>query len=229
MKTNVILFTAHVLIFWGIICNVSFGQGAYHKDTEFTLRAGFVQSSLRHDDVTTLDVGIDYTPWECDDIFSYSFSMNFEKSKSYWSINPIGATSIILSVFCKNIVDKDETTKKILAYSAFESMKLNFALGEQFEVGPNWSLLRLSKRKKGATYVTGQAGIHANLYFGKKKNWSLRARGEYSWGYGNADWWGERLFHWLNPDEEETHYEHYKTPHTPFKGWIYGISIGYNL
>lgn len=218
-----------LLVFWTTICVQSFCQGAYHKDTEFTFRAGLEQANLRYEDLSTLDVGIDYTPWESDDVFSYSFAMNFEKSKDHWSVNPIGATSILLSVFCKNIVNKDDTMKRILAYSAFESMKLNFALGQQFEVGPNWSLLRLSKWKKGATYVTGQAGIHASFYFGPKKRWSLRAKGEYSWGYGNADWWGNLLYNFFDREHEPSYQSDYEKPHTPFKGWIYGVSIGYSL
>lgn len=206
-----------------------YGQGAYHKDTEFIIRAGAKQTDLRFADVTALDVGVDYTPWEANGCFTYSFTTDFNMSKDHWSFNPIGATSILLSLFCKNIVDDDETLKNIIAFSAFESMKLNFAIGECFELGPNWSLLRISKWEHGATYITGEAGAHANFYFGPKKHWSLRAKGGYSWGYGNADWWGEKLFNWLKEDEENTYYEHYKKPHTPFKGWVYGISLGYRF
>jgi len=111
---------------------------------------------------------------------------------------------------------------------SMESMSLNFALCRDFEFTPYWSLLRLSSWEKGATYITGGAGLRANFYFGPQKRWSLRARGEYSFGYGNMNWYGERIYKLFNKDEEG-YVTKYEKPCTPFRGWTYGLSIGYRF
>ena len=162
-------------------------------------------------------------------MFSYSFITNFAKSKDYWSVNPLGASAIVLTLFCKNVIDDNETAKTILMIMAGESMSLNFALTEHFEVAPYWNLLRLSHWQGGSTYITGSVGVRANYYFGPEDRWSVRARGEYSWGYGNPDFYMEWIYNIFGDSEEWTDYYKYNKPHTPFKGWNYGISIGYRF
>mgnify|MGYP007133773667 CR=1 FL=1 len=140
-----------------------------------------LQSDLRYGNSIALDLGIDYTPYVSgDDMFSYSFITNFAKSKDYWPINPLGASSIALTLFCKNIIDDNETAKTMLMIMAGESMSLNFAPTEHFEVAPYWNLLRVSHWQGGSTYITGSVGVRANYYFGPEDRWSIRARGEYS-------------------------------------------------
>jgi len=205
-------------------------KGAYHNDLEFILHGGMLQSDLRYGNSIALDLGIDYTPYESgDDMFSYSFITNFAKSKDYWSINPLGASSIALTLFCKNIIDDNETAKTMLMIMAGESMSLNFAPTEHFEVAPYWNLLRVSHWQGGSTYITGSVGVRANYYFGPEDRWSIRARGEYSWGYGNPDFYMEWIYNIFGDSGEWTEYYKYNKPHTPFKGWSYGISIGYRL
>lgn len=205
-------------------------KGAYHSDLEFIVHGGLLQSDLRYGESTAFDLGIDYTPYESDDnMFSYSFITNFAKSKDYWSVNPLGASAIVLTLFCKNIIDENETAKTVLMIMAGESMSMNFALTEHFEVAPYWNLLRLSKWKKGATYLTGELGARANYYFGADDRWSLRAKACYSWGYGNADFYSELLYNLFGDSDEWTNYYKYNKPRTPFKGWNIGISVGYRL
>lgn len=204
-------------------------KGAYHDDLEFIVHGGVLFSNLRYGSATAIDLGIDYTPYESgDNMFSYSFVTDYLKSKDYWSINPLGSSSIILNVFCKNVIDDNETAKFMLMIMAAESMSLNFALTEHLEVSPYWNLLRLSSWQHGATYVTGAFGARANYYFGTDDKWSIRLRGSYSWGYGNFDWYGEQLYNWFGNDGT-SHYEDYKKPCTPFRGWNFGISLGYRL
>lgn len=204
-------------------------KGAYHKDLEFIVHGGILQSDLRYKGTKSLDIGIDYTPWESSDkMFSYSFITSFTRSSYYWSANPLGASAILLTLFCKNIVEDDEMVHTILMIAAGESMSFNFALTENFEVGPSWNLLRLSHRMGGSTYMTGAIGARANYYFGPDDRWSLRARGEYTWGYGNADFYMERLYN-IFGDDGQTYYFDYEKPHTPFKGWSLGLSIGYRF
>lgn len=38
--------------------------------------------------------------------------------------------------------------------------------------------------------ITGAFGLAATVYI---KKFSITAYGEYSYGYGNSDWWGETL------------------------------------
>lgn len=205
-------------------------KGAYHTDLEFVAHGGVLFSDLRYGNATAFDLGIDYTPYESENnSFSYSFITNFTKSKDYWSVNPLGASAIVLTLFCKNIIDDDETVKTILMIMAGESMSLNFALTEHFEVAPYWNLMRLSSWQKGATYLTGELGCRANYYFGADDRWSLRAKACYSWGYGNADFYSELLYNLFGDSEEWTDYYKYNKPHTPFKGWNFGISLGYRL
>ena len=204
-------------------------KGAYHNDMEFIVHGGFMSSDLRYSGATAIDLGIDYTPYESDnELFTYSFVTDYLKSKDYWSINPLGAASIVLNVFCKNIIKNNETAKLMLIIMAAESMSLNFALTEHFELSPYWNLLRLSNWQHGATYVTGALGARANYYFGKDDRWSVRLRGSYSWGYGNFNWYGEQIYNWFGNDGT-SHYEEYEKPCTPFKGWNLGLSIGYRL
>ncbi len=204
-------------------------KGAYHNDLEFILHGGVLQSDLRYGNSTAFDLGIDYTPYESgDDMFSYSFITVFAKSRDYWSINPLGASAIVLTLFCKNVIDDNETAKTVLMIMAGESMSLNFALTEHIEVAPYWNLLRLSHWQGGSTYLTGSVGIRANFYFGPEDRWSVRARGDYSWGYGNPDFYKEWIYNIFGDSDEWTNYYEYHKPHTPFKGWNYGISIGYS-
>lgn len=204
-------------------------DGAEHQETEFIIHAGVSQSSFRYDHSTAVNVGIDYTPYEADGVFSYSFITNFAYADNYWSINPLGASAIAMTMFCKNIIEDNPTAETILMIMAGESMSVNFKSANHFEVSPYWNLLRLSNWNKGATYVTGSLGLRANYYFGSQDRWSIRVRGEYSWGYGNADWWGEKIYNIFGDSGEWTNYEKYNKPHTPFKGWSYGLSIGYRL
>ena len=85
--------------------------GAYHQDTEFIIHAGVLQSKLRYGEVVSGVLGIDYTPWSSEgEVFSYTFNMEFVKSEKHWTVNPLGAFGIIMSLFCKNIIKDDETT-----------------------------------------------------------------------------------------------------------------------
>lgn len=205
-------------------------KGAYHNDLEFIIHGGVLQSDLRYGESTAFNLGMDYTPYESgDNMFSYSFITNFAKSKDYWSVNPLGASAIALTLFCKNIINDNETAKTILMIMAGESMSLNFALTEHFEVAPYWNLLRVSHWQGGSTYITGSVGVRANYYFGPEDRWSIRARGEYSWGYGNPDFYMEWIYNIFGDSEKWTDYYKYNKPHTPFKGWNYGISIGYRF
>lgn len=203
--------------------------GAYHQDLEFILHAGAIQSTLRYGHATAVEVGIDYTPYEADGCFSYSFITSFNYSKDYWTVNPLGAGAIVLSLFCKNIIDNDETVKTILMIMSGESMSLNFAMGNHFEVAPYWSLLRLSSWQKGATYLTGEFGGRVNFFFDSDNRLSLRAKANYSWGYGNGDFYSELIYNIFGDSEEWTDYYKYNKPKTPFKGWNFGISLGYRL
>lgn len=205
-------------------------KGAYHSDLEFVVHGGVVSSDLRYGSSTAFSLGVDYTPYESDDdMFSYSFITNFAKSKEYWSVNPLGATAIVMTLFCKNVIDDNETAKTILMIMAGESMSLNFALTRHIEVAPYWNLLRLSSWEKGATYLTGEVGGRANFYFGAEDRWSIRAKAGYSWGYGNSDYYSEMLYNIFGDSEEWTNYYKYNKPRTPFKGWNFGISVGYRL
>lgn len=205
-------------------------KGAYHNDLEFIIHGGSVFSNLRYGSSTSFDLGMDYTPYEASDqLFSYSFITDFSISKDYWSINPLGATSIVLILFCKNVIDDNETVHTILKIMAGESMSLNFALTKHFEIAPYWNLLRLSNWQKGATYLTGEVGGRLNYYFGSEDRWSLRAKACYSWGYGNADYYSEKLYNIFGDSGESTDYYKYQKPFTPFKGWNFGISLGYRL
>lgn len=51
---------------------------------------------------------------------------------------------------------------------------------------------------------------------------------KYSYGYGNSDWWGETLSN-VFTDAEDTYYNRYEKPCTPFKGWIYGVTLGFSF
>lgn len=205
--------------------------GAYHKDVEFITHLGIAQSDLRYGDNTAAEFGIDFTPFNSpNDMFSISFFANYRQSKDYWSFNPLGGTSMVLVMFCSGLLDKsDEVVKKIAYCTMFESMGLNFALSRHFELSPYWSLLRLSRWHNGATYVTGATGLRANWYFGRKLRWSLRGSCEYSWGYGNSDWWAERIKNIFDDKEEATSYTRRHKPRTPFKGVVYGLSLGYRF
>ena len=205
-------------------------KGAYHNDLEFIVHGGIISSDLRYGSSTAFSLGADYTPYESDDdLFTYSFITNFAKSKEYWSVNPLGASAIIMTLFCKNVIEDNETAKTMLMIMAGESMSLNFALTKHLEVAPYWNLLRLSSWEKGATYLTGEFGGRINYYFGPKDRWSLRAKGCYSWGYGNSDFYSEMLYNIFGDSEEWTNYYKYHKPRTPFKGWNFGISVGYRL
>lgn len=82
--------------------NYNFVKGAYHTDMEFVAHGGLIYSDLRYGSATAFNLGIDFTPFESgDDLFSLSFITNFAKSKDYWSINPLGASAIVLTLFCK--------------------------------------------------------------------------------------------------------------------------------
>ena len=60
------------------------------------------------------------------------------------------------------------------------------------------------------------------------RKFSITAYGEYSYGYGNSDWWGETLSN-VFTDAEDTYYNRYEKPCTPFKGWIYGVTLGFSF
>lgn len=64
--------------------------------------------------------------------------------------------------------------------------------------------------------------------YGLYKKFSITAYGEYSYGYGNSDWWGETLSN-VFTDAEDTYYNRYEKPCTPFKGWIYGVTLGFSF
>ena len=207
-----------------------YANGSYHNDLEFIIHCGVQFSNLRYGSSTAFNIGVDYTPYESeDDMFSYSFITNFAKSKDYWSVNPLGASAIVLTLFCKNIIDDYDTAKTILMIMAGESMSLNFALTKHVEIAPYWNLLRLSRWRHKSTYMTGEIGGRANYYFGSNNRWSLRAKANYSWGYGNADFYAEMLYNIFGDSGEWTNYYKYNKPHTPFKGWNLGISLGYRL
>ena len=105
------------------------------------------------------------------------------------------------------------------------SMGLYIPIGKNFELQPYWSLLRLSKWQKEKILITGAFGLAATVYI---KKFSITAYGEYSYGYGNSDWWGETLSN-VFTDAEDTYYNRYEKPCTPFKGWIYGVTLGFSF
>ncbi len=119
----------------------------------------------------------------------------------------------------------DSWIRTVLFCMAAESMGLYIPIGENFELQPYWSLLRLSKWQKEKILITGAFGLAATVYI---KKFSITAYGEYSYGYGNSDWWGETLSN-VFTDAEDTYYNRYEKPCTPFKGWIYGVTLGFSF
>ena len=83
----------------------------------------------------------------------------------------------------------------------------------------------LSSWQKEKILITGAFGLAATVYI---KKFSITAYGEYSYGYGNSDWWGETLSN-VFTDAEDTYYNRYEKPCTPFKGWIYGVTLGFSF
>lgn len=213
-----------------VICGTSLkAQGAWHHDdeSEFILHTGFMQSKLRYADEKIFNFGIDYTPFS-EEIFSICINTDFWKNENYWMVNPIGATAVLLYFGASNIVRSDPEVLRAICYAGVESMSLNFAPCKWFEIGGYWSLLRLSKWREENVRVTGAVGMRSNFYFGPSGRFSLRFMGEYSWGYGNGDFWLEILYTLISEEPYE-HIFDYSKPETPFKGWRFGVGVGVSL
>ena len=178
------------------------GEGAYHEDNEFIIRAGFTGSHLRYKDNIGGTVNVSYIPFEINSC-GIGWNANFTKTKDYYSISPLGATATLLTFLGYTVSSEmDSWIRTVLFCMAAESMGLYIPIGENFELQPYWSLLRLSKWQKEKILITGAFGLAATVYI---KKFSITAYGEYSYGYGNSDWWGETLSN-VFTDAEDTYY-----------------------
>ena len=201
------------------------GEGAHHEDNEFIIRAGFTGSHLRYKDNIGGTVNVSYIPFEINSC-GIGWNANFTKTKDYYSISPLGATATLLTFLGYTVSSEmDSWIRTVLFCMAAESMGLYIPIGKNFELQPYWSLLRLSKWQKEKILITGAFGLAATVYI---KKFSITAYGEYSYGYGNSDWWGETLSN-VFTDAEDTYYNRYEKPCTPFKGWIYGVTLGFSF
>ena len=72
------------------------GEGAYHEDNEFIIRAGFTGSHLRYKDNIGGTVNVSYIPFEINSC-GIGWNANFTKTKDYYSISPLGATATLLT------------------------------------------------------------------------------------------------------------------------------------
>lgn len=206
--------------------HIMVAQGAYHSENEFIIRAGILKSDLRYGDNFGLSITGTYFPTDINSC-GIGWNIGFTKTKDYWSMNPLGATSTLLNVFCESVMGGlDDWMQKVFWVMSAESMGVYIPLGEQFEIQPYWSLLRLSKYKKENVLLTGAFGLTASVYF---ERFSITGFGEYSFGYGNSNWYGERFHNVFVDDDEGVYNEKYDKPCTPFKGWNYGITFGYSF
>ena len=73
------------------------GEGAYHEDNEFIIRAGFTGSHLRYKDNIGGTVNVSYIPFEINSC-GIGWNANFTKTKDYYSISPLGATATLLTL-----------------------------------------------------------------------------------------------------------------------------------
>lgn len=205
-----------------IICN---SQGAYHNYNEVIIKSGIINTNLRYGDNLGGTINISYMPFDINTC-GIGWNANFTKTKDFYSFSPLGASATLLAVFCNAIFSNSEDIIwKTLCLMSVESMGIYIPIGEYFELQPYWNLLRLSKWKDNKMIVTGAFGLASTTYI---KRLSISVFGEYSYGYGNPNWWGEVLSNALT-DAEDTYYNRYKKPKTPFKGWIYGITLGFSF
>lgn len=124
------------------------GEGAYHEDNEFIIRAGFTGSHLRYKDNIGGTVNVSYIPFEINSC-GIGWNANFTKTKDYYSISPLGATATLLTFLGYTVSSEmDSWIRTVLFCMAAESMGLYIPIGENFELQPYWSLLRLSKWQK---------------------------------------------------------------------------------
>ena len=162
------------------------GEGAYHEDNEFIIRAGFTGSHLRYKDNIGGTVNVSYIPFEINSC-GIGWNANFTKTKDYYSISPLGATATLLTFLGYTVSSEmDSWIRTVLFCMAAESMGLYIPIGKNFELQPYWSLLRLSKWQKEKILITGAFGL-------------------------------------------ATYYNRYEKPCTPFKGWIYGVTLGFSF
>lgn len=217
---------------WGyvllLLClsQVIVAQGAYHEDGEFIIRAGVINSDFRYGNNVGLTLNATYFPYEVSNC-GFAWNAGFTKTKDYWSLNPIGATSTLLNIFCRSMMDGLEPwMQSVFWVMSAESMGVYIPIGERFEIQPYWSLLRLSKYKKDNVLLTGAFGLSASVYFDR---FSVTGFGEYSFGYGSSNWYGQWFHNIFVDDEEGSYEEKYEKPCTPFKGWNYGITLGYSF
>ena len=205
---------------------VCMGEGAYHEYNEVIVRAGVMNSDLRYGENLGGTINISYIPFEINSC-GIGWNANFTKTKDYYSFSPIGAGATLIAVMSGSMsVDSDNWVWKALCCMAAESMGVYIPIGPHFELQPYWNLLRLSKWQEEKIIVTGAFGLAATVYM---KRFSITAYGEYSYGYGNPDWWTETLANVFLEDEEDTYYTRYEKPRTPFKGWVYGLTLGFSF
>ena len=219
MKTLRFLF---ICLLFPITC---WGQGAYHEANEFILRAGIMNSNLRYNDNVGFTTNLTYIPSDINHC-GIGWNAGFTVTKDFYSLNPLGACSTLLNIFGRSLMGGlDGWIQGVFYAMSAESMGVYIPIGEHFELQPYWSLLRLSKWKKEKVIITGAFGLSASVYMNR---FSITGYGEYSFGYGNVDWWGAR-FNNIFTEEEDTYYTNYEKPCTPFKGWIYGLTLGYSF
>lgn len=205
-----------------VLCS---GQGAYHDYNEVIVRAGLINSNLRYGDNIGGTINMSYIPLDIS-VCGIGWNANFIKTKDFYSISPLGTGATLLAVFCNAIFSNaEDLIWKTLCLMSVESMGVYIPIGEYFELQPYWNLLRLSKWREEKIIVTGAFGLAATTYINR---FSITLFGEYSYGYGNSNWWGEVLSNALT-DSDNTYYNKYKKPRTPFKGWIYGLTLGFSF
>lgn len=145
------------------------GEGAYHEDNEFIIRAGFTGSHLRYKDNIGGTVNVSYIPFEINSC-GIGWNANFTKTKDYYSISPLGATATLLTFLGYTVSSEmDSWIRTVLFCMAAESMGLYIPIGENFELQPYWSLLRLSNGRKKNTYYRSfwfsRYGLYKKVFY----------------------------------------------------------------
>ena len=141
------------------------GEGAYHEDNEFIIRAGFTGSHLRYTDNIGGTVNVSYIPFEINSC-GIGWNANFTKTKDYYSISPLGATATLLTFLGYTVSSEmDSWIRTVLFCMAAESMGLYIPIGKNFELQPYWSLLRLSKWQKEKILITGAFGLYKKVFY----------------------------------------------------------------
>ncbi|NDV64045.1 hypothetical protein [Bacteroides sp. 224] len=201
------------------IADFSLAQDTSHDNgDELIVRVGIQQANLRFENSTGVHVTASYFPFEG----MVSANAMFARTNAYWTYNPctvIGVTG--------NMLFKNDVMRLIFTMLSLESMGVNLPLTDNIEVQPYWSLLRVSKYKEQHNNrVTGAFGLTASYYF---KNILLTGFGEYNFGYGNGDWWAENITNLFKGEDNQSYDTQYKRVRTPYKGWVFGLTVGYRI